>query len=296
MVDLIVMGAGLSGLMAAYTAAKAGLSVRVVAKGLGSIHWSAGTIDVLGYLPEAYEGSVKRPFEAIQSFPKTHPTHPYTLIGEEKISQSLATFVALSKEIGMPYGGAVNPGDNLLLPSPAGAARPTYLAPQAQLAGDLSRTEPMLIVGFKGMRDFFPALIAENLARQGHRARAAFLPLSLVTQRRDINTVQLAEALEQPDGRRRLAKALRKLAQPGERIALPGRRDGRDEGIALRHRFQMALGRRLQGKRQLVEPSQFGIVGGGGSAPSGGGGGGCGLGALSAMLLLLMMALYARKL
>jgi glycine/D-amino acid oxidase-like deaminating enzyme len=36
MVDLIVIGAGLSGLMAAYTAAKAGLSVRVAAKGLGS--------------------------------------------------------------------------------------------------------------------------------------------------------------------------------------------------------------------------------------------------------------------
>ena len=148
MVDLIVIGAGLSGLMAAYTAAKAGLSVRVAAKGLGSIHWSAGTIDVLGYTPEAYERAVKRPLEVIQTFPQTHPEHPYALIGDEKISQSLAAFVAVSKEIVVPYGGAVKPGDNLLLPSPAGAARPTYLAPQAQLAGDLSRSEPLLIVGF----------------------------------------------------------------------------------------------------------------------------------------------------
>lgn len=221
MVDLIVMGAGLSGLMAAYTAAKAGLSVRVVAKGLGSIHWSAGTIDVLGYLPEAYEGSVKRPFEAMQSFPKTHPTHPYALIGEEKISQSLATFVALSKEIGMPYGGAVNPGDNLLLPSPAGAARPTYLAPQAQLAGDLSRTEPMVIVGFKGMRDFFPELIAENLTKLGYPARADFLDLALITDQRDRNTVQLAHGLDEKEKRFMLADALQKIVRPGERIGLP---------------------------------------------------------------------------
>jgi len=221
MVDLIVMGAGLSGMMAAYTAAKAGLSVRVVAKGLGSIHWSAGTIDVLGYLPEAYEGSVKRPLEAIQSFPQTRPEHPYALMGDEKISQALATFVALSKEIGVPYGGATNPGDNLLLPSPAGAARPTYLAPQAQLAGDLSRTEPMVIVGFKGMRDFFPELIAENLNKLGYKARAAFLDVKLISDQRDRNTVQLAHGLDQKEKRIALASALKKLVKPGERIGLP---------------------------------------------------------------------------
>ncbi len=220
MVDLIIIGAGLSGMIAAYTAAQAGLSVRVVAKGLGSIHWTAGTIDVLGYLPEAYEGSVKRPLEAIQSFPETHPTHPYALMGEEKVSQALATFVALSKEIGMPYGGA-NPGDNLLLPSPAGAARPTYLAPQAQLAGDLSRSEPIVVVGFKGMRDFFPELIAENLNKLGYAARATFLDISLITNQRDRNTVQLAHGLDMKEKRIALAAALKKVVQPGERIGLP---------------------------------------------------------------------------
>lgn len=221
MVDLIVIGAGLSGLMAAYTAAKAGLSVRVAAKGLGSIHWSAGTIDVLGYTPEAYEGAVKRPLEVIQTFPQTRPEHPYALIGDEKISQALAAFVAVSKEIGVPYGGAVKPGDNLLLPSPAGAARPTYLAPQAQLAGDLSRSEPMLIVGFKGMRDFYPELIAENLTKLGYPARAAFLDLALITDQRDRNTIQLAHGLDEKEKRHQLAAALQKLVQPGERIGLP---------------------------------------------------------------------------
>ncbi|MFZ2488616.1 MAG: FAD-dependent oxidoreductase, partial [Anaerolineae bacterium] len=47
--DLLVIGAGLSGLMAAYTAARAGQRVQVVTKGLGSMHWTAGTVDVLGY-------------------------------------------------------------------------------------------------------------------------------------------------------------------------------------------------------------------------------------------------------
>ena len=52
MIDLLVIGAGLSGLMAAHHAAKAGLSVRVIAMGMGALHWDAATIDVLGYLPD----------------------------------------------------------------------------------------------------------------------------------------------------------------------------------------------------------------------------------------------------
>ncbi len=53
---------------------------------------------------------------------------------------ALDTFTALAGELGLPYGGAgatgTHSGDNLLLPSAVGALRPTYLAPQAQLAGD----------------------------------------------------------------------------------------------------------------------------------------------------------------
>lgn len=221
MVDLIVIGAGLSGLMAAYTAAKSGLQVRVVAKGLGSLHWNAGTIDLLGYLPEEYETVVKRPFHTIQSFPQTRPHHPYALIGTEKITESLAAFVALSKEIGLLYSGAEKQGHNLLLPSPAGAARPTYLAPQAQLAGDLSRNEPILVVGFHGMRDFYPELIAENLNKQGYQARSAFLDLSLISDRRDSNSIQLAKGLDLKAKRLALADALQRIVRQGERIGLP---------------------------------------------------------------------------
>ncbi len=221
MSELLVIGAGLSGLMAAYTAVKAGLHVTIAAKGLGSMHWGAGTIDVLGYTPAQPDIPVKRPLEQIATFVRTNPRHPYAHLSDEHVAQTLATFVALSKDIGVPYGGAATPGENLLLPSPAGAARPTYLAPMAQLAGDLSRAEPMLIVGFEGMRDFYPELIAENLCKLGYLARAAFLPLKLITDRRDSNTVQLAQGLDNKEQRALLGAALRKIVRPGERIGLP---------------------------------------------------------------------------
>jgi glycerol-3-phosphate dehydrogenase subunit B len=110
---------------------------------------------------------------------------------------------------------------NLFLPSPVGAARPVYLAPYAQAVGNLADKRPMRIVGFSGMRDFYPKLIAENLTKHGVSAQSAILPLSVITTRRDSNCVHLAAALDDVQTQARLAAALKLLAQPGERIGLP---------------------------------------------------------------------------
>lgn len=229
MLDLLIIGTGLTGLIAAYTARQGGQSVRIVAKGLGALQLSAGTIDVLGYAPDTTgDGAlmparvpVKRPLDTVQAQAKNQPAHPYALAGARRVQTILDQFTALTREMGIPYGGAAVAGENLWLPSPVGAARPTFLAPQAQLAGDLSRPEPLLIVGVRGLRDFFPELIAENLTRQGHAARAAFLPMGVITDRSDRNTTQLAAALDDAAARERLARELKKLAWSGERVGLP---------------------------------------------------------------------------
>ncbi len=220
MLDLLVIGAGLGGLMAAYTAVQAGLQVRVVNRGLGAMHWGAGTVDVLGYFPGAEE-VVQRPLEAVSGLMQQYPEHPYTLLGMEQIASALRTFTALTEELGVPYAGADDNEKNLLLHSPAGVPRPTYLAPQAQLAGDLDRNEPMLIVGFEGMRDFYPLLIAENLTKLGYQARAEILPMELLTNRHDSNPVQLAHELDDGARRTQLGKQLKLLVRVSERIGLP---------------------------------------------------------------------------
>ena len=103
MLDLIVIGAGLAGLMAAYTAAQAGLKVKIVAKGLGALHWSAGTVDVLGYTPDEHT-LVERPLQAVQPLIKARPQHPYALLNGTELADTLTSFVALTHEIGLPYG------------------------------------------------------------------------------------------------------------------------------------------------------------------------------------------------
>ena len=216
MLDLLVIGAGLSGLTAALAAARLGLRVQVVAKGLGAHHWGAGTLDLLGYLP-GENAPVANPLAALEQLPDEHPLRQ---VGQTAVQAALADLQTQLAQAGLAYVGHAE-GHNLHLPSAVGSARPAYLAPAAQAGGRLDDPAPMLLIGFARQRDFYPMLMAENLRRQGHPARAATLPLHLLTDRRDNFAPYLAKMVEEPKHRDALAQALRQLVQPGERIGLP---------------------------------------------------------------------------
>jgi glycerol-3-phosphate dehydrogenase subunit B len=217
MIDLIVIGAGLSGLAAALTAAEAGLRVKVVSKGLNALHWSAATLDLLGYTPPR-SAPVREPWATL---PRLAFDHPYHVVGVERIADALQRFTRWTTAAGLPYAPGTVEGENFMLPSPVGAMRPVYLAPHGQRGGDLSSEQPMLIAGFDGARDFYPHLLAKHLVQQGRTARAVVLPTSLITQRSDANTVQLAAELDKPENYHRLGAALKAAVRPGERIGLP---------------------------------------------------------------------------
>jgi glycerol-3-phosphate dehydrogenase subunit B len=217
MLDLLVIGAGLSGLTTALAAAEAGLSVRIVAKGLGALHWSAGTIDVLGYLPDD-SIAVANPFASMAKLPERHP---YRILGAQSVADALRRFQSLMGAAGLAYHAAPDFDWNQHLPTAVGAVRPTFMAPTAQHKGDTEQSAPMLIVGVEGMRDFYPMLVAENLARQGMSVRAAFVPWAAVAEQGDRNNIQIASTLDDPPQRRKLAQALKALVRPGERIGMP---------------------------------------------------------------------------
>ncbi len=245
MLDLLVIGAGLTGLFAAYTAARAGLHVRVIAHGAGATHWHAGTIDLLGYVQNSQEAVA----DWTQALPELPPAHPYCLLGVDTIATALDAFQQFTVAAGLPY---VRPGTIMSLPapsaseeetsqtrgpveqidndnlgrncqliSPVGAPRPVYLAPAAQQAANLEDDRPLVIVGLEGMPDFYPALSAENLQRQGFYARTATLNLSPLSRRRDISPLQMARTLDKLDAQAQFTEMVADLAAPGERVGLP---------------------------------------------------------------------------
>jgi glycerol-3-phosphate dehydrogenase subunit B len=213
-----VIGAGLAGLVAGARLAEGGADVTVIATGAGGLHLSPGTIDVLGYAPER----VEEPRAAAATLGRADPGHPYALLAGE-LEEALAWFRARVASLRYVGDGAAN----MLLPSAVGVARPTALAPASMATGDLRATRRFLVVGLRSLKDFFPRLLAANLARadlpDGERVRARDAE-AIWTPRRgdlDVQSQVFGRALDAPGARAQLGDELRSLVEPGETILMP---------------------------------------------------------------------------
>jgi len=218
-IDVLVIGAGLAGLAAAWRAATAGASVRLVAKGWGTTHWHAGCIDVLGYYPSSEAGPVSNPLATLTQLFKDQPRHPYSLLGIDRLAEALDAFLSLCTQAGYPLRGSLE--HNWLLPSAIGSPRPTCLAPDTMIAGDLKRNDPMLVVGFEHLHDFTPGLIAANLAARDILARAVVLDLFSLRQRRFVYPATLATLFESGDFQSEVVAALKPKLGQAARVGFP---------------------------------------------------------------------------
>jgi glycerol-3-phosphate dehydrogenase subunit B len=213
--DVLVVGTGLAGLTAAVRLAQSGARVGVLAKGVGATHLGGGTIDVLGYAPQRIE----RPGEALAAFVAERPDHPYARVGVPRVAAALDWF----KELMAPpyaYTGALE--ENLLLPTAVGVPKPSALAPVTMAGGDLRALDAVLAVGFRGLKDFHPALLADGLARTWPSVAARATELHLeVEGRREFNALGLARAFDRREFRRTVIAQLSARVRPAEAVAFP---------------------------------------------------------------------------
>ena len=152
--DVIVIGGGLAGSMAALEAADGDASVRLITHKKSTLRHASGLIDVLGYLDEAEP--VADPFAALSELPDDHP---YSIAGEAAIRDGLARFDAA---VGDTYHGA-HTDSNALLPTFGGAVKPTARYPDAAAAGLASDSRDMLVVGFEELTEYNAGMLADHL-------------------------------------------------------------------------------------------------------------------------------------
>lgn len=219
MSEVLIIGAGFAGLTAAWQAAKQGHSVHVIAKGWGATHWLSGCIDVMGYYPIDAAEPLASPAEGITALVSDNSQHPYSLISRETLGEALESFQALCSEAGYPLHGELD--RNWLLPSGVGTARPTCLAPATMIAGDLSNDEPMLIVGFEQLSDFYPAIIADNLEQTGISVSHIKLDMPTLKNRKSTAPAMLALLMEEDSFQAEVASLLSKHLGDAARIGFP---------------------------------------------------------------------------
>ena len=218
-VEILVVGAGLAGLVTAWQLASRGRQVRVITMGWGATHWGTGCIDLLGKHPDGHATNVDNPKEAIEVLIETESNHPYSLAGMDATQRAVSEFLDLCEQAGYPLKGSLE--KNWLLPTALGVARPTCLAPETMIAGDLRMNDSMLILGLEGYHDFYPTLISDNLTAQGVQADGIMLSLPSLKNRKLITSRTLAELCDHHELIDEICKAVKNHLNGVKRIGLP---------------------------------------------------------------------------
>ena len=205
--DLIVIGLGLSGLMAAKTAAEGGKKVLIVGKGMGTLCLFSNTVDLLGNLLKTVK--VK---DGLSQWVKDHPSHPYSKVGLKRVEEAFASFLSLFPS---PYSFQSLGDGNCLIPTGAGTFRPTYLVPRTMIAGATLKNRDGLIVGFRGFKDFYTNYVASQLGCRG-------VHLSLVeASHREISAAALARLMEKESFREMVGREIKKHLGAETQVGLP---------------------------------------------------------------------------
>jgi len=228
--DVIVIGMGLSGLMAAKTAAEMGKRVLILGKGMGGLPVFSNTVDLLGILPP----NVKMR-DGLAQWIEEHPEHPYGKSGLEGIEEALSSF---SSFFPPPYAFQSRNDSNSLVPTGAGTLRPTYLIPSTMMKGVSLTGKKILIFGFEGHKDFYARRLSDAL-----RCRGITLS-SPGNSGAEINAIGLARWMEQPSFRETLCTEMKKQIQDETVIGLPAVL-GINDPMAVRKDFEKRTGASL---------------------------------------------------
>jgi len=228
--DLIIIGMGLSGLMAARVAAEAGQRVLIIGRGMGCLTLFSNTIDLLGKIPETVKLE-----DGLSQWVHDHPDHPYGKMGLEKIEEALSSFNSFFPP---PYTFQSKDETNSLVPTSAGTFRPTYLIPSTMMKGITLKRKKTLIIGFQGYKDFYARRLADLFNCRG-------ITLSLhENPQKEMTSTALARLIEQPFFRDLFSAEVKKQIGDEELIGLPAVL-GVNDPMRLRKEIEKKIGASL---------------------------------------------------
>lgn len=156
--DVIVIGGGIAGLMAANVAAKHGKKVTVITYGSGSFPLFSGAFDFFGR--DAEGNFISSPAKGIENLPAAHP---YKKIGIDYITGAIDFFKNLAGTYNLPYVGTIE--KQIPVVTAAGTLKYSCLVPKSMDATNLNKAKKIFVVAIKGLKDFYAEMIAENLKK-----------------------------------------------------------------------------------------------------------------------------------
>ncbi|MBQ6006134.1 MAG: anaerobic glycerol-3-phosphate dehydrogenase subunit B [Selenomonadaceae bacterium] len=149
--DVIVIGGGLAGFMAAAVAVDRGQKVSLLTYGSGSLPLASGAIDFF---------NAKAPDVAIKNLPAHHP---YKKIGLKACDAAAKFFCDVTAKADLPYNGRLSA--QIPIVTAVGTLKYSCLVPESMNASNLAAKKKIFVVEIKGLKDFYASMIADNLKK-----------------------------------------------------------------------------------------------------------------------------------
>ncbi len=244
-VDVLVVGGGLAGALAALSARASGASVLLVRRSPGATALSGGALGVAPDL-DALPGDpllVRRsPLESARRLAARRPGHPYAVLGVHQLEEALG-FAGANLS---PLIEAAD-GRPRFLAHVSGGLAECALCLRSQAAGDLRRARGLAVaIGFSGHLGFDARLVASAVERltPAGGPRAAFADAIAFTGPGDgaLRPFELARALEIPGAAEALGAAIRAVLPRGATVALVAPVLGLDPAARVHERVEAAAG------------------------------------------------------
>ncbi|MEM3750022.1 MAG: anaerobic glycerol-3-phosphate dehydrogenase subunit GlpB [Candidatus Jordarchaeales archaeon] len=214
--EILVIGGGVAGLLAATKATDEKLEVTVIDKGSGASYQSSGVIDVMGCpLGEA----TLKPIEGIAQVIECSPSHPYSVISSERnvtnvIKDAIRYLTSMASNRGVEFKGEIE--RNVVLLNTIGSFKLTCFYQSTMDRGVLHKLEgaSLLVTGFKGLVGFNARFCSSSFKHFASKfnielRKTSSTELSLPSLREfNLTIIELARMMDEDDFRKELAKKL----------------------------------------------------------------------------------------
>ena len=221
--DSVIIGGGLSGLLCGLRLARAGRHCAIISSGQSALHFSSGSLDLLGALPDG--SVVENPVEAVKALSEQAPEHPYSKIGVERFGALADEAAALLSEAGGKVEGTSLQNHYRL--TPMGTFKPTWLTMDGYVRSDnrVLAWKHVALFNAEGFLDFYPQFIADELRKTGIECELhTFNMAALETVRRnptEMRSSNIARIFDCDENLDELARIIKAEMGDCEAVLLP---------------------------------------------------------------------------
>lgn len=219
--DTVIIGGGLAGLICGIRLQKAGKKCAIISAGQSAMHFSSGTFDLLGRMPDGTP--VSDPLEAVRKLDKDHP---YSIIGAETVVGYAAEVPGFLDSCGIKVKG--NNETNSWRITPTGERKPAWLT-LSDFTPLSSKDERIgtkaLIVNILGYLDFNTKFLADSFEKQGTLCRISSIKLEEMERLRknpsEMRSTNIARVMDRDGVWEKAADQVKTMIKDEDVVVLP---------------------------------------------------------------------------